>query len=129
MTLRSDWPTNGALAVCCALIALTIAGCGFGDSDNPHDSAGQPSPGVQTPCAASAGFALSHASYAGGQPSPLAAATWFVAHGGIASLPQQGWYVVELDRGAATVRSGSSTVHVLRGHDRTWQVDSGTHCL
>jgi hypothetical protein len=125
-------PTSKSLPACArtavaACLVLTLAGCGArtanGGSGRDTDS-----PSAQSRCAQQGGFALSLASDTGGQPTPNAAATWFAAHGGIASLPAQGWRVVDQDKDGATLRSGASTLHVVQGSDQTWQVDSGTSC-
>ena len=99
-----------------AALLLALAGCGAGTSER-----------AQTRCA-QGGFALSLARDSGGQPTPEAAATWFASHGGIPSLPTQGWRVVDQDKDGVTLRSSASTLHVVQGSDSTWQVDSGTHC-
>lgn len=81
---------------------------------------------LPTPCGSS--FELSLVSDRNGQATPAAAARWFVAHGGIAHLPESGWVVTEQSGGGATMQSGRSTLHVVQGPDGTWQVDSGHEC-
>ncbi len=124
MTIASRSFAGIARAVITAGVALTVAGCGAsGDGRVVTDSAR-----AQARCRHGAGFELSLASDTGGQPTPVAAATWFAAHGGIQSLPRQGWRVVDRNKDGATLRAGSSTLHVVQGGDATWQVDSGTRC-
>lgn len=106
-----------------AAVALTVAGCGI----NGHVS-GTDSPSAHTHCKHASGFQLSLASDTGGQPTPVAAATWFAAHGGVVSLPTKGWRVVDRNKDGVTLRAGSSTVLAIQGSDGTWQVGSGTLC-
>ena len=82
--------------------------------------------GLPSPCGNS--FALSLVSDRNGQATPEAAGRWFVVHGGVGHLPKSGWTVTEQSDGAATLQSGRSTLHVIQGSDRTWQVDSGHEC-
>ena len=82
-----------------------------------------------SPCAAGSGFGLSLTAGVRGRATPVAAATWFARHGGgPANMPGGGWREVSRSGGGATVRSGSFTVHVIQGADRTWRVDSGYRC-
>jgi hypothetical protein len=74
------------------------------------------------------GFSLSLVSDRGGQPSPVAAAEWFTGHGGVGGLPQSGWHEGGQDDSGVIVRSGDVALHVIRGSDGTWQVDSGSWC-
>lgn len=87
------------------------------------------SPGSAPSCAHPSAFSLSLVSDTGGQPNPIAAATWFAGHnGGVVSPPADGWVVVHQETHSATVRSGAFSLHVVQGSDGTWQVDGGTHC-
>ena len=108
-----------------AALAWTSAGCGNGAAGS------RPAP-IPTPhfptCSHASGFDLSLASDTGGQATPVAAAAWFAAHGGVPALPRHGWRVVGRDAEGANVRSGSSSVHVVQGSDATWLVDGGTRC-
>ena len=79
--------------------------------------------GPSTSCA---DFALSLASDRGGLPSPVAAAEHFVRDGGVLTGPAGGWVEVERSSAGASVRRGGTVLHVVRGPDGTWQVDSGT---
>jgi preprotein translocase subunit SecD len=79
-----------------------------------------------SPCSTS--FELSLVSDRNGQPTPEKAAAWFASHGGIGNVPGRGWHVTSSSAGTATVQSGNSTLHVIQGPDRTWQVDSGHNC-
>jgi hypothetical protein len=80
------------------------------------------------PCAEGSGFAVSLVSDRGGRPTPTAAAVWFARHGAVAGVPFGGWREVSRNGGGRTVESGSFTLHVIQGPDRTWQVDSGSRC-
>lgn len=65
----------------------------------------------------------------GGQSTPVAAATWFVVHGGaVGDLPRSGWHQDGQDSAGVIVRSQGSTLHAVQGPDLTWQIDSGTRC-
>lgn len=110
--------------VATAVLVLAVAGCGGsgGGQINPH------APGAQTRCKRGAGFELSLASHTGGQVTPVGAAVWFAAHGGVEDLPKQGWHVIDRNKDGVTLRAGSSSLHVVQGSDRTWQVDGGTRC-
>jgi hypothetical protein len=81
-----------------------------------------PAPGT---CSA---FSLSLVSDRGGRPTPVAAAEWFSAHGGVDRVPPAGWQEDGTDETGATVRSGAVRLHAVQGPDGTWQVDSGTWC-
>ena len=101
-------------------------------------TAPQPRPAAETSSAATAaaapvhadcrGFSLSLVSDRGGQPTPVAAAVWFAAHGGVGDVPRSGWHEEGPDETGVVLRSGLATVHVIQGSDRTWQVDSGQSC-
>jgi hypothetical protein len=81
------------------------------------------------PCTAGSGFEISLTPGVHGRPTPVAAAIWFVRHGGgFASMPARGWRQVSRAGRGATVTSGPVTLHVFQGPDRTWQVDSGVRC-
>jgi hypothetical protein len=97
--------------------AVAISACGLGGS---ADAAG--------PACPTAAFQVSLVSAIGGEPTPLAAARWFARHGGVAHVPASGWQLAREDGGAATVRSGLVTLHVIEGPDGTWQVDGGSTC-
>lgn len=111
-------------AVVTAAVVLAVAGCGA--SGNGEISPG--SPRVQARCEHGVGFELSLASDTGGQPTPVVAAAWFAAHGGVQDLPKQRWYVIDRNQDGVVLRAGSSSLHVVQGSDGTWQVDSGIHC-
>jgi len=110
----------------CLLVGLlALAACG----SNAAPAA--PAPLVHaaaSSCANGSGFALSLVSDRGGQPTPAAAAAWFARHGGLTGIPAEGWRQVSRSGSGATVESGSVTLHVIQGPDRTWQVDSGNRC-
>ena len=103
-------------------LSVALAGCGLLGVrfDGPLGSAGT--------CGNPSGFSLSLASDTGGQATPMAAALWFVAHGGVVSLPDGDWTVTDRTGRTATVTSGSWTLKVVRGSDDTWQVVSGSSC-
>ena len=82
---------------------------------------------IETALSCHASFAVSLVSDRGGEGSPVAAATWFAAHGA-ASVPATGWRVVERSPESAELAASHSTLHVVRGSDRTWQVDAGHNC-
>jgi len=81
-----------------------------------------------SPPACSSGFDLSLVSDPGGQPDPPSAAEWFAAHGGVKGLPSSDWQVIARDVEGVTLESGRSTLHVVEGRDKSWQVDSGSNC-
>ncbi len=83
-------------------------------------------PGRPTP-SCHAHFALSLVSGRNGERSPVAAANWFAAHGAV-SVPASGWLVVRRSPTTAALAASHSTLHVVRGSDRTWQVDAGHNC-
>ena len=99
----------------------------------PATAGGDPAAATTTARAAAqdgtcSGFALSLAMDHGGQPSPVAAAEWFAAHGDGADVPGTGWHQAGHDESGALVRSERWTLHVIQGADRTWFVDSGRWC-
>jgi hypothetical protein len=110
---------------CLSATLLAIAACGSDAAPATHAPAVH---ATSSSCSNGSGFALSLASDRDGQPTPIAAAAWFARHGGVAGLPAEGWRQITRSGGAATVQSGAVTLHVVRGPDRTWQVDSGTRC-
>jgi hypothetical protein len=79
-------------------------------------------------CVHYSGFELSLVSDRGGQSSPVKAAKWFAIHGGEANIPTAGWSEEGHDKKSVTVYSGKTILHVTRGRDATWLVDSGQHC-
>lgn len=81
-----------------------------------------------SPCRHRIGFELSLVSDTGGQAAPIAAANWFAAHGNQSWVAAHGWHRLARSNEGATLRSGSSTLHVVKGSDGTWQVDSGRQC-
>lgn len=103
-------------------LAITIGGCASASTEAELKARDA----VPTTCPS--GFELSLVSDRGGQATPLAAAQWFAAHGGVRAVPVSGWRVTDISPGGATVRAGRSMVHVVQGSDRTWQVDSGRDC-
>jgi hypothetical protein len=119
----------GMMVVTAAL--LVTASCGTATQARP--AAGTPTDS-STPVSATqahascGGFSLSLVSDRGGQPSPVAAAEWLTGHGGVGGLPQSGWHEDGQDESGSIVRSGDVALHVLRGPDGTWQVDSGSWC-
>lgn len=108
-------------------VFLVVAGCSTSGTAEATSS-GTHSAGHGTLCKSSDGFELSLASSTGGELTPVAAAMWFAAHGGIPSVPQQGWQVVDRNRHGATLRAGVNQLHAVQGSDGTWQVNSGTTC-
>jgi hypothetical protein len=103
------------------MVALLAAAC----------SATSAPPGARQQIVSSvscSGFALSLVLGLGGQPTPVAAAQWFAAHGGMTEVPRSGWYVSGHDSNGASVRSGSTTLHTVQGGDAKWLVDSGQRC-
>jgi hypothetical protein len=109
---------------------LATASCG---TASPPPSVAETKAAATTSAAAGraptcSAFSLSLVSDRGGQPSPVAAAEWFAGHGGVAGVPRSGWHERGRDESGATVRSDDMTLHVVRGPDQTWQVDSGGRC-
>jgi hypothetical protein len=127
-------PTLASSIRCCVAagaLAAAVAGCGSGSpaASQREKASGAPGQvGAETICPRRAAFELSLASRRGGRPTPVAAADWFAQHGGIRGMPRTGWRLIAQTRGGATVVSGRTGVHVLRGTDGTWQVDSGYTC-
>ena len=117
---RQDHAPAGGQAACLLACLLAVSACG--SSSTLSRPAASPS------CAAQSGFELSLVSDRGGQPTPIAAASWFARHGGVPGIPEAGWTETGRNGSGATVRSGPVTLHVLQGPDRTWQVDSGSRC-
>lgn len=113
-------------AVIAAGALLAVAACGSSGATGAGPATG--SSGPEALCSHGTGFEFSLVSTTGGQVTPVAAATWFAAHGGMPSLPTQDWHVVARKAGGATLGAGSSQAHVVQGSDKTWQVDSGTAC-
>ena len=127
MSSESGFFVGTVRVVLAAGVVLTVAGCGAsGASGNGEVSPDSPS--AQARCTHGVGFELSLASDTGGQATPVAAATWFAAHGGVQALPETGWHAIDWNKDGVTLRAGSSSLHVVQGSDGTWQVDSGTHC-
>ena len=79
-------------------------------------------------CCNYSGIELSLVSDRGGQPSPVKAAEWFATHGGVANIPASQWSKASEDSQGATFFSGKTVLHVMRGTDGMWLVDSGRHC-
>jgi hypothetical protein len=73
------------------------------------------------------GFSLSM-SGTGGQPSPLAEAGWFGVNGQVPGVPKSGWRIISQTADAAEAQSGGVVLHLVRGLDETWLVDSGSTC-
>ncbi len=53
---------------------------------------------------------------------------WFAIHGGVPNIPAGTWHEANRNGQAATVYSGKTLLHVVRGSDGTWLVDSGERC-
>lgn len=120
--MRNGHAIAGGFVVACL---LAISACGA----TPADLARMPpARAAASACHRGSAFALSLASDRGGQRSPVRAASWFARHGGVPGIPQAGWRQVSRTGKAAVVQSGSVTLHVIKGPDRTWQVDSGHIC-
>lgn len=108
----------------------TLTACKARFSVGPQHGTGARAASVgATPSPCSSEFAVQLVSDRDGQPTPLAAAQWFVVHGGPAGrLPLSGWHVVSIARHEAVLASGASTLHAIQGPDATWQIDSGHGC-
>jgi len=122
-------PLTWTVLVTAALLAT--AACGTAAEAAPPTGAptnAATSASITQPHSSCAGFSLSLVSDRGGRPSPVAAAEWFAGHGGVAGVPQSGWRKVGQDEGGVIVGSGDLRLHVIRGSDGTWQVDSGSWC-
>ena len=101
------------------LVGTSACGAQVGTKTSPS--------GSSTPCSQSRAFSLSLADDTGGEISPVAAAQWFAAHGGVWSdLPASGWSVTGSSGSSKSVQSGSFTLEVWQGADGTWQVAGGT---
>lgn len=122
----------GVFGSCLSAGLLATAACGSQIAPVAPASAAAAQPSVvhaaNSPCPSGSGFALSLVSDRGGQPTPVAAASWFARHGGLPGIPAHGWRQVSRSGGAAMVQSGAVTLHAIQGPDRTWQVDAGTRC-
>ena len=105
-------------------IPVLLASLGLGACS----AAAAPAPHRPPTCSKFSGFELSLVSNQGGQPSPVKAAEWFAAHGGEDNIPSREWSKVSQDNQGVTVYSGKTVLHILRGADGTWLVDSGKQC-
>ena len=105
------------------LVAL-LASVGLGACGTPASL----TPARPPNCSTYAGFALSLGSDRGGQASPMEAGRWFAVHGGVAKMPSGEWSEANRNGQGATIYSGKTILHVLRGPDGTWKVDSGRRC-
>ena len=129
------------MLVLLALAAGTSA-CGVrqanGDASTGPVGA-QPQAGVGAPGEASPGiscrgegsfFSLSLASDVGGSPTPEAAARRLAEHGEVTGVAPSttGWQTQTRTSTEATVVAEGIELHVVRGRDGTWQVDSGRFC-
>ena len=127
MTTTSRLLRGITAAALTAALSMAITGCAASGR-----AAGAPGGSDATTsgatCEQQTAFSLSLASDTGGRPTPLEAAQWFVQHGGVAGLPDGDWNVTELGKHQATVTSGATKLHVIKGSDGTWQVDSGVTC-
>jgi hypothetical protein len=127
-----DGRVNRYLVLATALLVSAVGACAPAATharlavEGPGTSTADTS--SKTGCAPGGGFALSLVSNRGGQATPTAAATWFATRGGVPNIPVHGWRLVASDTAEATLRSGSVTLHALKGPDGTWQVDSGNRC-
>jgi hypothetical protein len=106
-----------------ALVVL-LASVGLGACS----ATASPTPTRPPICSNFSGFELSLASDQGGQASPVKAAGWFAIHGGVPNIPTGEWREANSNVQGATVYSGKTILHVVRGSDGTWQVDSGKRC-
>jgi hypothetical protein len=101
------------------LVGITACGAEVGTTSSPSESS--------TLGSQHRAFSLSLVKDTGGETSPIAAAQWFAAHGGVWSdIPTTGWSVTGSAGTSTSVQSGSFTLEVLHGPDGTWQVASGT---
>jgi hypothetical protein len=115
--------------VAAGTVVLALAGCGAGyAATGPSQKASATRTTRTTACARRSGFELSLVRDRGGRPTPVAAADWFARHGGIRGIPQGGWRLTNQNRGGATLISHQTVLHVVKGSDGTWQVDSGYTC-
>jgi hypothetical protein len=108
-----------ALAVWVLLASLGLAAC---------STTASPVPTRPPICAAYSGIEHSLVSDHGGQSSPVKAAEWFAIHGGVPNIPAGKWHEVNHNSQGATVYSGKTLLHIVRGSDGTWLVDSGKRC-
>jgi hypothetical protein len=126
LTLRS------AVVAVVGTAVMATASCGTATQSRPAaepTTATSPSAaGTGTPSPDCGGFSLSLVSDRGGRPTPVAAAEWSAEHGGVPGVPRSGWQQDGEDESGTSVRSGDLTLHVVRGPDETWQVDSGSYC-
>jgi len=106
-------------------IPVFLASLGLGACS----AAAAPAPHRPPTCSTFSGFESSLVSNQGGQPSPVRAAEWFAVHGGVANIPpSKKWSKLSQDNQGVTVYSGKTVLHILRGTDGTWLVDSGKQC-
>ena len=105
----------GVLA--CLMTASACGSAGPRDPESPVTAAASSAPAASH-CAVGSGFALSLVSNRHGQRTPLGAAIWFSAHGGVPAIPHNGWRVTSRNGAGATVESGSVTVHVIQARTR-----------
>jgi hypothetical protein len=105
----------------------------------PIGPLGRPSPASRNipsttdcrPGGTARGFALSIAAGATGSATALAAAEYFVRHGGQPGFgtPTSTWRVVATTPTGIELRGDDASVHVARMPNRRWIVDSGTACV
>lgn len=101
------------------LVGMSACGAQVGTTSSPS--------AASTQCSHHRVFELSLAKDNGGESSPIAAAHWFAAHGGVwSNIPTTGWSVTGGEGSSVSAQSGSFTLEVLQGPDATWQVASGT---
>lgn len=111
--------TRGLLCGLVILVGIDACGAQVGIKTDPS--------GSSAPCFRYRAFSLSLVKDTGGEKSPIAAARWFAAHGGVWSdLPANGWTVIGSSGSSTSVRAGSFTLEVWRGRDGTWQVANGS---
>jgi hypothetical protein len=118
-----DLNVNGLCRLLAALSALLLS---IGLAACSTTSAQMP---MRAPnCSTYSGIELSLVSDRGGQSSPDQAAEWFAVHGGVPNIPATGWIKMSTDSNGESVYSGKTVLHVVRGADGTWMVDSGKRC-
>jgi hypothetical protein len=105
-------------------LAALLASVGLGACS----TTASPTPTRPPICSTYSAFELSLVSDHGGQPSPVKAAEWFARHGGVPNIPTGEWSEANSNGQGATVYSGKTLLHVVRGSDGTWLVDSGKRC-
>jgi hypothetical protein len=117
-----------------ALMAGTVCGGtngAAGASESPNGGA-HPSvpPGGMGNCVAAQSFSIELPSNVGGWSSPVIVSGWFIRHNVFPGFdrPATGWRVVDRSGSGVTTQSGKTMLHVVRGVDHAWQVDSGVHC-